>query len=178
MLAEKAILSGDVIVYPTDTLYGFGVNASDNKAVHKLNLIKKRRSPISVIAANVNMVKKWVCLNPEEFRIAREKLGGPTTVILPVKKGIVIQGVSAEDGSLGIRIPEHPFGPNLVRNLGFPITTTSVNRTGEPPLNDPDIISEHFANDIDLLLDEGVLPPSSGSKIYKWNNSELKLIRS
>lgn len=176
--AGEVIKRGGIIVYPTDTLYGLGVNATDSTAVKILNLIKGRRGPISVIAADNNMVRKWTALNTEKFQMAAEKLGGPTTVIMPVKKDVTVPEIMGNNGSLGIRIPSHPFGPNLVQKLGFPVTTTSVNRSGETPLNNPDEISEKFENEIDLLVDGGTLPPSHGSKIYKLENNSLTLIRS
>ena len=66
---------------------------------------------------------------------------------------------------------------NLCKNLGFPVTTTSVNRSGENSLNDPELISDEFSKDIDLLIDAGKIPESKGSSIYKLVNSQLTLIR-
>jgi tRNA A37 threonylcarbamoyladenosine synthetase subunit TsaC/SUA5/YrdC len=65
-----------------------------------------------------------------------------------------------------------------VYNFIFPITTTSVNRTGETSLNNPDVISSQFNGEFDLLIDDGPLPESIGSTIYKLEKSKLKVIRS
>ena len=157
--AGNAILYGGIIVYPTDTLYGFGVDARNETAIKRLNKIKGRSAPISVIAPNSSTVLSWA------------------TIILPVKKGIIHPSIMGEDGTLGIRIPAHPFGPKLCDKLGFPITTTSVNRSGQDPFNDPDEIIDEFDGEFDLLIDDGVLPQSSGSTIYKLEKSKLKVIR-
>ena len=109
--------------------------------------------------------------------MVKQYLRGPTTIILPVKKGIIHPSIMGEDGTLGIRIPAHPFGPKLCDKLGFPITTTSVNRSGQDPFNDPDEIIDEFDGEFDLLIDDGVLPQSSGSTIYKLEKSKLKVIR-
>ena len=109
--------------------------------------------------------------------IPAQSFRGPTTIILPVKKGIIHPSIMGEDGTLGIRIPAHPFGPKLCDKLGFPITTTSVNRSGQDPFNDPDEIIDEFDGEFDLLIDDGVLPQSSGSTIYKLEKSKLKVIR-
>ena len=69
------------------------------------------------------------------------------------------------------------FGTQLVEKLGSPITTTSVNETGKPPLNDPEQIMKQFGSSIDLLVDDGPLPNSLGSKIYKLVNSTFELVR-
>ena len=61
--------------------------------------------------------------------------------------------------------------------LGFPITTTSVNRTGDTPLNDPNKIIKAFDGEFDLLIDDGIMKNSSGSTIYKYENSKIKVLR-
>ena len=65
----------------------------------------------------------------------------------------------------------------LISKFGRPITSTSVNKTGEPPLNDPSLIIKTFANEIDLILDAGILSPSSGSSIYDLSSKIPKKIR-
>jgi L-threonylcarbamoyladenylate synthase len=110
--------------------------------------------------------------------MVKQYLRGPTTIILPVNDGVVHPSILGEEKTLGIRIPAHPFGPNLCEKLGFPITTTSVNRTGKTPLNNPDVIVTQFNGEFDLLIDDGPLPESIGSTIYKLEKSKLKVIRS
>jgi len=175
--AGNAILYGGIIVYPTDTLYGFGVDARNETAIKRLNKIKGRSAPISVIAPNSTTVLSWTDITYEDWGMVKQYLRGPTTIILPVKKGITHPSIMGEDDTLGIRIPAHPFGPKLCDKLGFPITTTSVNRSGQDPFNDPDKIIDEFDGEFDLLIDDGALPQSSGSTIYKLEKSKLKVIR-
>jgi tRNA A37 threonylcarbamoyladenosine synthetase subunit TsaC/SUA5/YrdC len=94
-----------------------------------------------------------------------------------VKKGIVHSSILGKDGTLGIRIPSHSFGPELTSKLGFPITTTSVNKTYENPLNNPKDIIQKFDGEFDLLIDDGNLPKTKGSTIYKLEKSKLTIIR-
>jgi L-threonylcarbamoyladenylate synthase len=177
-LAGKAILFGGLIVYPTDTLYGFGVDARNGEAIRRLNRVKgRRKTPISIIAPDQNTVLNWTTISYEDWELVKQYLRGSTTIILPVKKNIVHPEIMGPGHTLGIRIPAHPFGCKLVGRLGFPITTTSVNRTGSPPLNDPDLIQEQFGEKIDILIDGGSLPTSSGSTIYKLEKSKLKIVR-
>ena len=175
--AGNAILYGGIIVYPTDTLYGFGVDARNETAIKRLNKIKGRSAPISVIAPNSSTVLSWADITYEDWGMVKKYLRGPTTIVLPVKKGIIHPSIMGEDNTLGIRIPAHPFGPKLCDKLGFPITTTSVNRSGQEPFNDPDEIIAEFDGEFDLLIDDGALPQSSGSTIYKLEKSKLKVIR-
>jgi len=164
--AGNAILYGGIIVYPTDTLYGFGVDSRNESAIQRLNKIKRRSAPMSVIAPNASTVLSWTDISYEDWEMVKKFLRGPTTIILPVKEGIVHHSIMGDDGTLGIRIPAYSFGPDLCDKLGFPITTTSVNRHGEPPLNNPDEIVNKFGEEFDLLIDDGELPKSNGSTIW------------
>jgi len=175
--AGNAILFGGVIVYPTDTLYGFGVDARNENAIKRLNAIKGRTGPMSVIAPDVNTVLNWTNISYQDWEMVKKFLRGPTTIILPVKKGIVHSSILGKDGTLGIRIPSHSFGPELTSKLGFPITTTSVNKTYENPLNNPKDIIHKFDGEFDLLIDDGNLPKTKGSTIYKLEKSKLTIIR-
>ena len=175
--AGNAILFGGVIVYPTDTLYGFGVDARNENAIKRLNAIKGRTGPMSVIAPDVNTVLNWTNISYQDWEMVKKFLRGPTTIILPVKKGIVHSSILGKDGTLGIRIPSHSFGPELTSKLGFPITTTSVNKTYENPLNNPKDIIQKFDGEFDLLIDDGNLPKAKGSTIYKLEKSKLIIIR-
>jgi len=175
--ANNVILFGGIIVYPTDTLYGFGVDARNEAAIKKLNDIKNRTGPMSVIAPNINTVLNWTNISYEDWELVKKFLRGPTTIILPVKKGIVHSSILGKDGTLGIRIPSHSFGTKLTSKLGFPITTTSVNKTNENPLNKPRDIIDKFDGKFELLIDDGDLPNSKGSIIYKLEKSKLSILR-
>tara|TARA_B110000438_G_scaffold24066_1_gene22257 strand:- start:3087 stop:3674 length:588 start_codon:yes stop_codon:yes gene_type:complete len=175
--AGNVILFGGVIVYPTDTLYGFGVDARNEAALKRLNTIKGRTGPMSVIAPDVNTVLSWTNISYQDWELVKKFLRGPTTIILPVKEGIVHPSILGKDGTLGIRIPSHSFGPDLARKLSFPITTTSVNKKNQNPLNNSNDIINEFDGQLDLLIDDGKLPDSKGSTIYKLNKSKLIVIR-
>ena len=84
--ASKIITAGGLIVYPTDTLYGFGVDSKNQSAINKINEIKKRNSPISVICWSINIFSKWVEVSQDDFLKASSYLNQSSTVILPVKK--------------------------------------------------------------------------------------------
>jgi len=75
-------------------------------------------------------------------------------------------------------MPHCDFPIALCAKLGFPITTTSINRTGQPPLSDPKLIKEQFDSEIDLIIDAGIIPNGKASTIYKLTNSKFSIIRS
>ena len=127
---------GNVVVYPTDTLYGFGGDAANGDAIKKINQIKGRTAPLSVLAPDRSTALSWMKLTEDEKILVSKKLGGATTVIVPVFKDIVHSSITGEYNTLGIRIPYHSFCQQLARKFVDPITTTSVNRTGDPPITD------------------------------------------
>ena len=176
--ASKIIKSGGLIVYPTDTLYGLGVDSKNESAINKINLIKNRKTPISVIGWSIDVITNWTNISSHDLLMANKILTESNTVILPVKDNIVHASILGANQTLGIRMPKYRFPIELCNNLGFPITTTSVNKTGDSPLNDPELIIDQFGSKIDLIIDAGILPASSGSTIYKFNNSKFEIIRS
>ena len=174
--AVKVIDSGGILVYPTDTIYGFGVNAKDPIAIDKLNSLKNRTGPISVIAPDKRTVSNWLNVKEEKKIHATNHLDVQNTIIYPVKKNIVHKKIMGPNNTLGIRIPDHPFC-KLIANLCIaPITTTSVNRTGEPPRNNIDEILNSFPTEIDLIIEDGDLV-NSASKIYIYTTGGLIKIR-
>lgn len=176
-LAAEVVINGGVIVYPTDTLYGFGADATNKLAVDRINTIKGRTGPISVIADSVERVASWSTLEDREFESIKKYIGGAQTIIIPVHDKVTVPSIQGEGGSLGVRIPSHAFGPKLAAQTGRPITTTSVNRTGMDALNTPDEIFNEFNNEVDLLIDDGILPESSGSAIFLYHKDGIKQLR-
>ena len=172
----NVLIKGKVIVYPTDTLYGFGVNANNREAIKKINRIKRRTMPLSGLAPDKRTALSWMRLSKNEKILVSKILGGNTTVIVPILKDIVDSLITGNDNTLGIRIPDHPFCNKLSKKFGGPITTTSVNRTGNPPMVNPDEIYEEFKNELDLLIEDGTIA-GRGSSIYIYENGVLKKIR-
>ena len=175
--AAEVILNGGIIVYPTDTLYGFGVDANNISAINKLNKLKGREGPISVVMQDINTIISCAKIDDVEAEIIRKNLIGYTTIILPVKSGTVYKSIMGEGETLGIRLPDHSFATNLCKLIDGPITTTSVNRSGEIPLNDPNEIFNGFNGEFDLLIDDGKINHTKGSTIYKLENYKLNTIR-
>ena len=175
--AAEVILNGGIIVYPTDTLYGFGVDANNISAINKLNKLKGREGPISVVMQDINTIISCAKIDDVEAEIIRKNLIGYTTIILPVKSGTVYKSIMGEGETLGVRLPDHSFSTNLCKLIDGPITTTSVNRTGEIPLNDPNEIFKVFNGEFDLLIDDGKINHTKGSTIYKLENYKLNTIR-
>ena len=181
LAVEKSInilKKGGVIVYPTDTLYGFGVDADNNYAIERINKLKNRHSPMSVIACRFEQAMSWTNIKEKDIEIAKKILNSSSTLILDAKKNIVSNKILGKNNTtLGVRIPKHKYCYDISKEYDKPITTTSVNRSGEQPLNDPKSISKIFGESIDLLIDDGKIKKSAGSKIYELKESQAIRIR-
>jgi len=181
LAVEKSIdilNKGGVIVYPTDTLYGFGVDANNNYAIGRINKLKNRQSPMSVISYVFEQAMSWTNIKEKDKEIAKKILDSSSTLILDAKKNIVSSKILGKNNTtLGVRIPKHKYCYDISKEYDKPITTTSVNRNGEQPLNDPKSISKIFGENIDLLIDDGKIKKSAGSKIYELKRSQPIRIR-
>lgn len=175
--AADIIKNGGVVVYPTDTLYGFGVDATNDRAVNRLAQLKERGGPWSIVVADFKMLELYCDISKNIKEFITSNIPGKVTLILTVKDSSLSRDILSEEGTVGIRIPEHPFPIKLVKELGYPITTTSVNRTGEVPLNDPHKIAQEFGEMIDMIVDDGPLTLSTGSRIYDVSSDEIKILR-
>ena len=175
--AVNVLAKGGVIVYPTDTLYGFGADATNVEAIDKINLFKERSGPMSVIAANENMAIKWMDVEDEQIDLVKPYLRGAKTLIVPINQNIVNTKILGEDNTLGIRIPNNKFCNELSSQFAKPIVSTSVNRTGKQPMNNAIQIESEFSSEVDLLIDGGTLPKSKGSTIYKLKDFKIIVLR-
>ncbi len=175
-IASDILKKGGIIAYPTDTLYGLGCNAKNVIAIKKLNKIKNRSGPMSVIATNKKTAISWMAIKNDEKNIVKNKLINGNTVIVPVKKNICSKLITGNNHSLGIRIPKHSFCQKLTNFFPDPITSTSVNKTGGKPLTNSNDIFTEFSKEIDLIIDGGVLN-GTGSKIFLFNNGSWEKLR-
>lgn len=168
------ILDGEVFIYPTDTIYGLGADATNEAAVKKIREIKERPdTPFSVIAPGVD----WIRANCEVTKEAEEylkQLPGPVTLILKLKNpNCISKQVNPKHESLGVRIPAHWISA-MVEAIGTPIVTTSVNRTDKPFMTDVDELDIEIKSHIGFAIDEG---PKQGrpSKIIHLEEKETKI---
>ena len=176
-LSCSILEEGGVIVYPTDTIYGFGCDATNEHAIKKINLIKRRQTPISVMAPSGTNIQNWLNVEKKHKNRILKKVFSSDTYIVPIKNNIVSKLILGDDRSLGIRKPNHQFCTQLSARYPNPITTTSVNRTGEPSFKDPKLIYQKFKGEIDLIIEDGTLN-NKGSKVYKYDRGKFICLRS
>ncbi len=148
---KKEILSGKIFIYPTDTIYGLGCDATNKKAVEKIKSIKSRDKdkPLSVIAPSIEWIEQNLIIEPN---LNFDKyFPGPYTIILKKKNPLFLSWISPNE-TIGIRIPNHEL-TRKIQESGVPFVTTSVNLSGEPFAKDLKEIEENIINLIDFIIE-------------------------
>ncbi|HSQ35757.1 MAG TPA: L-threonylcarbamoyladenylate synthase [Candidatus Binatia bacterium] len=166
-----------VIAYPTDTLYGLGGNFHSLAAMAKVDRLKGRADrPYSAVVGSLSMLHALAEDIPVFFREGLSGLlPGKFTFIFKADPGIDRRLLKNRD-TIGIRLPDLPLLLRLIDILALPLVSTSVNRSGQTPLNDPQRIAAAFP-EIDLLIDGGVLAASSGSTLVDITVTPPAIIR-
>ncbi|MFH1597914.1 MAG: L-threonylcarbamoyladenylate synthase [Patescibacteria group bacterium] len=178
--AIAVLKNGGVIAYATDTAYALGADYRSAKAIKRLYRIKGRdyNKPLILIAADLKQVKKIAHIGSEENRLIKEHWPGPLTILLKVKDQ-ELKSIS-KDGYIGIRIPENDAAILLAEKLGYPITATSANLSGQTACYTPYCIVKQFINKVytpDFILDGGRLSAGDISSIIKIDKGKIKIIR-
>ena len=174
-LAKNTLENGEVIVYPTDTLHGFGVDATNTEAIQRLNQLKGRVKPLSIVLESIDHMYDFAEFEDGVKSEINKLFPGAYTVLLPSKKNNLSPLVQNGSPSIGVRIPDHFFPVQLVKLLGKPIITTSINRHGTDPLNDVTQVEIDFPN-VDIFEDSNHTP-SKGSTIIDYSTSPPEVIR-
>lgn len=161
--ALRAIDSGKLVVYPTDTLYGIGCNALDAPAVALLRAAKGRDSakPLSVIVADYPMLAAYCKLDGKQRHILHSLLPGPYTFILPL-----ISPMPASPGmTIGIRVPEHFFMRQVSKKLAYPIVSTSANLSGGKEASELKEVDPAILGKAEIAIDGGKCKYAQGSTV-------------
>jgi len=158
--AVKVLQQGGLVIYPTETCYGLGVDATNPVAVRQVFKTKKRplNKPLSVIVSSLEMIKEYAVIPRDVEALVKEYMPGPLTLIVKNKKFPSI--LTSGEIKVGFRIPDHVIALELVKQFGKPITATSANISGEPnPYTVPKL-------PVDFIINYGELPEVMPSTVY------------
>jgi tRNA threonylcarbamoyl adenosine modification protein (Sua5/YciO/YrdC/YwlC family) len=175
--AGDVMRTGGVIIYPTDTIYGFGCDISNVQAVNRIIKIKGRdpKKPLSFVCADLTDISRYAMVSNLAYRLLKRYLPGPYTFVLPASRETP-RGLRHKGRTVGIRIPDHPVPLALVAELGNPILSTSANRSNAEVITDPDELNQTLGNEVDLILACGTLPVLPSSVISLVDN-EIEILR-
>jgi L-threonylcarbamoyladenylate synthase len=177
--AVEILRVGGLVVYPTETFYGLGVDALNQKAIKKIFAIKRRSfsQPLLILIPDQDYLPRYVNEVPEVARRLMERFWpGPLTLIFfasPRLPSILL----GEANKIAIRVSSHPIAQALTKGLNSPITSTSANVSGAQSPFTPEEVSFQLGDKIDLLIDGGRTPGEKPSTIIDVTSSSPQLIR-
>ena len=175
----KILKDGGVIVYPTDTLYAFGCDITNAKAVEKICAIKNIdpvKMPLSFVCSNISHVSNYSFIDNKLFKILKSCLPGPFTFLL--KGNSNLPKLFKKKNVVGIRIPDNKIALAIVEALGNPILSSSVpiNEDEIEYSTDPELIEEFFGSRVDCVIDGGI-GETEPSTIIDCTGDEIEVKR-
>jgi len=179
----QQLKEGTVIVYPPETSYGLGCDATNQDAVDNIFQIKKRQreKTLLVVFPNIDMIKIYVSWTPTLQKLADLYWPGPLTIVAPLyHRGSLADGVVADDNTIAFRVSSYPLVFSISDTLGLPLISTSANISAEESSYDVKNIINTFADQEyqpELLIDAGSLPHHSPSTIVRVEGTAVSVIR-
>lgn len=179
--AAEVLKQGGLILYPTDTLWGIGCDATNQEAVAKIYALKKSENKHSmlVLCHSAEQIVRYVNRAPGIAFEVMEMATSPLTLILPGAVGVA-KNLIPDEGTLGVRVPDHAFCQLLLRKLGRPLVSTSANISGEKTPRTLSEITPEIVAGVDYVVNprfEGRPTGKSSSIIAFGENGEVRVIR-
>ncbi len=155
--AVEALEAGEIIAYPTDTVYALGCDLLNKKAIDRLYQVKgmERSHPLAFICPDLSDLSKYAIVDDHAYRLLRRVLPGPYTFILKATREVPKILHTSERRTVGIRVPASAIVVELVRALGRPVVSTTAHRPGDQVVIDPRDIEPTFKG-VSLVLDGGL----------------------
>lgn len=180
-LALEVLRRGGVILYPTDTVWGIGCDATNAEAVQRIYSLKKSddKKSMLVLCGNADMVVRYVNKAPGIAFDVMEMATKPLTLILPGAVGVA-ENLIPEEGTLGVRVPDHDFCQKLLCKFGRPIVSTSANISGEATPRNLAEVSKEIIEGVDFVVNprfQGRPTGKPSSIIAFGEGNEVKIIR-
>ena len=179
--AAEEIKKGNLVIFPTETVYGIGANALDENAVKKIFEAKERAqdNPLIVHVASIDMVKPIVdYIGVLEQKLIEKFWPGPLTIIMKRKSDKVIPNiVTANLDTVGIRMPSNLLAKKLIEKAGVPIAAPSANVSGKPSGTNIEDIKEEFEGKVSYILDGGSTDIGLESTVIKVENDKIDILR-
>ena len=165
--AAEIIAHGGIIAYPTETFYGLGADATNEKAIQKIFAIKGRnfKNPISLIIGQTDNIYPLVQDVPQTAQKLMTAFWPGALTIVFLAANNVSPLLTAGSGKIGLRVSSHPGARGIIQRLKRPLTATSANLTGAPECTRASEVAEQIGDKIDAIVDLGDTPGTKGSTI-------------
>ncbi|EKD33162.1 MAG: hypothetical protein ACD_76C00079G0003 [uncultured bacterium] len=180
--AVQILRNGGTVVYPTETAYGLGADATNANAVKKVFAIKGRAPDMAVpiIVRDLAHAQEIAHFSKKALALAREFWPGPLTLVLPEKKQAGLAKWATQKGYVALRVSSHHVSKELASGLGRPIVSTSANRSGCGSCFDIECVRKQFAGSEyqpDYIIDAGKLPDTKLSTIIRVVEESVEVLR-
>ena len=177
-LAVRLLQAGELVCFPTDTVYGLGAAVSNEAAVRRLFSVKGR-SPSKAVPLLVadTLMAEWVGeMTPLAEKLAAKFWPGALTIVVPKKSGFFSLALGGKS-TVALRVPDHDFPRDIAKMLGEPITGTSANRSGaRPPVSAPEVAFQ-MGELVPLVIDGGRAPGGKESTVIDVTGESAKILR-
>ncbi|HET56583.1 MAG TPA: threonylcarbamoyl-AMP synthase [Ignavibacteria bacterium] len=175
--AIDILREGGVIIYPTDTVYGFGCDIFNHEAVERIYSIKHEAGTklFSFICPDLKDISKYARVSDYAYKMMKRCIPGPYTFVLPAAKEVP-KKLWSKRKTVGIRVPDHEIAIMLAKELGRPILSTSVTKRRGELLFDPEEIKAIFNPHVDLMLSDGALK-GKPSSVVDLSGDKAEIIR-
>lgn len=176
--AASILRAGGLVVFPTETVYGLGGDATRDEAAKKIYAAKGRPSdnPLIIHIANPADAEAYAVTNELYYQLAKAFMPGPLTVILPRRESIPKSTTGGLD-SVAVRCPSHPVAHKLIELCGFPIAAPSANLSGKPSPTSASHVAQDMDGRVDMIIDGGESEIGLESTIVKVDGDGLILLR-
>jgi len=175
---KECLEDGGIIVFPTDTVYAYGCDIKDKRAVERIYRLKKldKRKPLSFIFTDISEIADYVRnVSDDAFKIMKKAFPGPYTFIFKASK-LVPKIVMTNQKTIGVRIPDNNIALDIVRALGRPILATSVFTLSGEYLIDPRELEKVYRNEVDIVIDAGP-KMAEPSTVVDFSEDSIEIIR-
>ncbi len=179
LAAARIIRRGGLVAFPTETVYGLGADAANEKAVRNIFVAKGRPpdNPLIVHVASLEQVKEVTsCIPQSAMKLMKRFWPGPLSLVLP-SSAVLPREVSAGLPTVAVRMPAHPVALSLIRASGVPIAAPSANRSGSPSPTASSHVLADLAGRIDAVLDGGSCPLGLESTVLDLSGGEPVILR-
>ena len=179
-MASDILKKGEVVSFPTETVYGLGADATNSDAVAKIFSAKNRPSfnPLIIHLPNTQMVEKYVELSQLTKDLSNIFWPGPFTMVLPLKKNSGISTlITAGLETVAIRVPSHPVAHTLLNEFNGPIAAPSANKSGQISPTTAQHVDQEFGDELELIIDGGPCDNGLESTIVKVVYDQLTILR-
>ena len=179
LAAARIISEGGVIAFRSDTFYGLGADPFNATAVAKIRELKGREEnkPILLLLADASVADRFIADRSRQFEeVARKFWPGPLTIVGRAVANLPSE-ITAGTGTVGVRVPADASVRDLVRQCGGALTATSANPSGSEPARSAKEVFDYFGDQIDLIVDGGVVTATQPSTVVDVTTSRIRIIR-